>query len=321
MKPWPTFWSRADADADAPDGYPYALRVWGWSVSSMQEAAAVAAERLEQALAKVRSGTLGQSWGYYPRVPLREPVLAQVTSPDGALLCVVTRNRYGAEVLNTDRPLIADVDLPEQEETAAPSGRAGGLLGRLLGRSGPAQPVPPAQEGPSAAELGALERIAAFAATVPQWGVSVYRTAAGLRVIVTGGDLPPGAAASEEVLRALDSDPIYVTLCRTHQTYRARLTPKPWRCGHPALAVVWPLPRDADHQRWEDWVSRLHDGERSLRHVPAAVPHRATSHSGGPAGHRPARRGDPGHRVGDAAGLTHRAGTWYQQRRAMLLPA
>ena len=43
---------------------------------------------------------------------------------------VITRNRYGAEVLNTDAVLIADIDLPEPVRLPGQ-----GLLGRLFGRS------------------------------------------------------------------------------------------------------------------------------------------------------------------------------------------
>jgi hypothetical protein len=42
----------------------------------------------------------------------------------------VTRNRDGAEVLNTNRILIADIDLPELREPTT-----GGLLRRLFRRS------------------------------------------------------------------------------------------------------------------------------------------------------------------------------------------
>ena len=79
----------------------------------------VADERLAQALDRVaREGGLPTGHGYYPRMPLREPVLEEVDAASGALLGVVTRNRMGCEVLCTDLLFIADVDVPELEETA-----------------------------------------------------------------------------------------------------------------------------------------------------------------------------------------------------------
>ena len=58
----------------------------------------------------------------------------------------------------------------------------------------------------------------------PDLGVRTYRTAAGLRVIVTGlASGPPDLTA----LVDLGSDDLYVRLCGLHETSRARLTPKP----------------------------------------------------------------------------------------------
>ncbi|NLG22069.1 MAG: hypothetical protein GX555_11655 [Actinomycetales bacterium] len=248
MRPLPRFWTTARGRATDQDGRPLDLTIWGWSTASIAEAAAVAADRLAQTRERLAAGQRLQSWAYYPRMPLREETLAEITAPDGTLLAIVSRNRYGAEVLNTDLFLVADVDL-EEEPRSAESG--GGLLGRLFGR----KDRPPGL-GPSGAEQEALERVARFAAANPHLGVHTYRTAAGLRVLVTGGDLPPGTSAAEAVLQQLDSDPIYVKLCSTHQTYRARLTPKPWRCGQRALSEPWPYADERRAEAARRWLER-----------------------------------------------------------------
>lgn len=245
MRPVPRFWTAAEGSATDPEGLSYRLRLQGWSVSSLQDAAAVAAQRLEEALGRVRAGQpLGG--GYYPRLPLREEVLTDVLADDGTLLAVVTRNRYGAEVLNTDRVLVADVDLA----SPTPTGGGGGLLGRLLGRKAP-------EPDPAGGEAAAVDRVAALARSRPDLGVHLYRTAAGLRVLVTGGDLPPGSAAAEQILTDLESDPVYVLLCRTLETYRARLTPKPWRLGGvPVMPRSWPDRSEPGAVHHPEWVAR-----------------------------------------------------------------
>ena len=256
MRPVPKFWTTVEGEAVAPQGRRLRLRMWGWSTTSLAEAAAVAADRLGAAAAKVAGGQELAHWAYYPRMPLRELTLAQIISPDEALLAVITRNRYGVDVLNTDHLLIADVDLPQ--EPASPTWRApqrsssgGGWLSRLLGRTPGPEPAPQQPEPVPPAETEALQRIAGFASAHPELGVHTYRTAAGLRVLVTGGDLPPGTPAAEAVLEALASDPIYVRLCSSHLTYRARLTPKPWRVGHRPLTVSWPYAERAEEvQAW-----------------------------------------------------------------------
>lgn len=269
MRPIPRFWTTADDHVPGPHGLDLALRVWGWSTTSVADAAAVAADRLAQIRQKAAAGEDLASAKYYPRLPLREETLAEVTGPDGALLAVVTRNRYGAEVLNTDALLIADVDLPEGADPGSGGVvSGGGLLGRLFGRR---QEDRPAVPGP---EEAALQRIQAFADAHPDLGVHAYRTAAGLRVLVTGGDLPPGTAAAEQVLRDLESDPVYIQLCTTHQTYRARLTPKPWRCGHQAKTVTWPYAEGLVGQA-ERWLGRYHElssGYASTHHLSSVGP-------------------------------------------------
>ncbi|WP_159621433.1 hypothetical protein [Ruania rhizosphaerae] len=274
MKPLPRFWTDATGEVHSPDGKEFFLTLHGWSTSSLAEAAQVARRRLEEAAAAVRAGRELARGGYYPRVPLREEILTEVTGSDGELIAAITRNRYGAEVLNTDAVLIADVDLPSgrgirehrrprRDRTPRQGGRPAepkrGFFARLFGRRSTsdliATPAPhqhgtPSRTAPHTAPAGATGAGAAAVATIeavaarhPQWGFRTYRTAAGLRVIVTGSRLQPGSPEAEQLLRELDSDPLYVTLCATHETYRARLTPKPWRVGHRALTVTYPYER------------------------------------------------------------------------------
>lgn len=263
VKPLPRFWTDATGQARSPDGKEFFLTLYGWSTSSIAEAAQVARRRLEEATAAVRAGRELTRGAYYPRTPLREEILTEVTGEDGALIAAITRNRYGAEVLNTDAVLIADVDLPQPPDRNAPRERANrqagrrtepknGFFGRLFGRRSTAELIgasEPQQAGAASladpadvngAETAALATIEAVAGRHPQWGFRTYRTAGGLRVIVTGSRLMPGSPEAEQLLRELDSDPLYVTLCATHESYRARLTPKPWRVGHRALTVTYP---------------------------------------------------------------------------------
>ena len=49
----------------------------------------------------------------------------------------------------------------------------------------------------------------------------MYRTAAGLRVLVTGAAAPPSSDRARALLTELGADPLYVELCATHDSYRA----------------------------------------------------------------------------------------------------
>jgi hypothetical protein len=160
---------------------------------------------------------------------------------------IVTRNRYGAEVLNTDRVLIADVDLPELGRRPV-----WGMLRRLFWR-GPAEDAPLA-EPPSVVER--LATLETWARANPGLGVIVYRTASGLRVFVTGVDDPTSSALGQRILTELGADPIYRELCRVHGTFRARLTPKPWRLPNMmAPRGSWPYPDEAAERRFQAWLA------------------------------------------------------------------
>lgn len=292
------------------------ISVWGWSAESDADAERVGRQRLVDTLARLeREGRLAPGHGYYPRTPLREPVLEEVGGTGERRIGVHTRNRMGCEVLNTDVLLIADVDVPNLADevpaaTRHAAGRRatgrrgsaglGGFLRRVvLGRPDPTpvapsghdaagldEPAgaPPASgtgyqayppdlqdetrvaatgpERPSVAECLAAEPVWEFARRHPDLGVRVYRTAAGLRVLVTGADAPPASERARQLLTELGSDPLYVELCTTHRSYRARLTPKPFRIGLPALGVRWPCAGEREERRWLRWVDRYDTAAR-----------------------------------------------------------
>jgi hypothetical protein len=246
----PRFWVVVEGSGLGPRGERLFRRAWGWSMSSVAEARAVASEQLRNALASIRTGT--RVGGYYPRAPLREPILDELIV-DGEQALVVTRNRYGAEVLNTDRILIADIDVPELQR------RAGGdVLRRLLRR-------PPDQEQTAepAAVVKRLATLASWADANPGLGVSTYRTASGLRVFVTGVVAPAASAQGQDILTELGADPIYRELCRAHGTFRARLTPKPWRL--PRMRGPhgrWPYEEGRAERRFQQWLTEYEAAAR-----------------------------------------------------------
>jgi hypothetical protein len=183
----------------------------------------------------------------YGCMPLREEVLNQVETADGRLLGVVTRNGYGSAVLNTERVMFVDIDFPEHADDAGKS-----LFKGLFGRK---QKSP--EEEKEERARAAVDR---FMAANPSWGMRLYRTFAGLRAIVTHDVMDPQSMAALDVLKQLGSDPLYVKLCKAQECFRARLTPKPWRCGcipnplrHPitdAKLLVW-------YERWKkDYETR-----------------------------------------------------------------
>ena len=124
-------------------------------------------------------------------------------------------------------------------------------------------------------ERRACEPVWAFAQRHPGLGVRVYRTAAGLRVIVTGAQAPPMGERARALRAALGSDRRYVELCATHDSYRARLTPKPFRSDFSAPSWRWPFADERAPLGHEEWLAeyrRRPDGDAVCRLVSASGP-------------------------------------------------
>src|SRR5208283_806449 len=86
-----------------------------------------------------------------------------------------------------------------------------------------------------------LADLTAWVAGHPEeaWSFRVYRTACGVRIMMTHR---PGAvdATFDEICNALGVDPLYEALCHTQGLFRARLSPKPTRIGFQAMNLEWP---------------------------------------------------------------------------------
>ena len=288
----PRFWSRADSQATTPDGKRIEFHLWRGARGSLAEAEAAAAEAARRMAARISQGQGFPERYTYGDRPLREEVVRELPAgagaegPDAAL----TRNSYGALVLNAARVFFIDVDHgtggedePAAREQAGSPGGAPDLWGmaeKLLGkqttdavppqvrsvlkgifggsRSEPAAPAPtppPAapQGGRGAASIATLRQ---WLTSHPDWRVRVYRTHSGLRYLVTHALFGPNEADAQQTMRALGADPQYIQLCSAQKSFRARLTPKPWRIGMETPPVRFPYESPADERAMRDWEAR-----------------------------------------------------------------
>lgn len=268
MQPIPRHWAIASRHFTGPDGREYDLHINGSSHESESEALRDAQQRLERLIAAGGPYSwTGARNEYYPGRRQREELLEELHSADGALIAAVTRTRYGAAVLNTDALLISDIDLPALPlvpfRSAAPR-----LLNRLLGRAPRESQVDPEELGlpglGARAEIHAELRavIAGFIARHPELGVRTYRTRNGFRLLVTGSGAGPASERAQELMQEVRTDRLYMRLCRVHDTYRARLTPKPWRIDVDRFESLGT--RTATAPEHQDWVRRYRDASAQV---------------------------------------------------------
>ena len=83
--------------------------------------------------------------------------------------------------------------------------------------------------------------------------VRVYETAAGYRLLITNTPFKPDSAEATALLTEFGSDPLYIRLCGLQESFRARLTPKPWRCHLPSPPGSFPFETTVEQDRYRRW--------------------------------------------------------------------
>jgi len=212
----PKYWMRREGDIQRPDGRPLRLFAWGWSDTSAREAEGRAGDRFRSLQQRVTQG-LELPRGYgYGSRPVREQILEEISGPGDRPDAILTRNSYGSVVLNAARAMFVDVD--------AQDAALDRLRDALRGSGG-----------------------ATF---------RVYRTAAGFRLLATDRVFAPASSDAESVMRATGADPAFVQLCRVQESFRARLTPKPWRVGEKPPPGQFPRDGRDQEAAFNAWLER-----------------------------------------------------------------
>lgn len=217
------------------EGKPQEITCYGGSNVSIEDARRVAREKAEKIQRKIAGER--QLFEEY-EVEIREEVLKVID--DGA---VITRNRYGAQVLNIEKLMILDIDKP-----IAAKGLGGLFAKRKDKRSRKAE---------------IFEMVRKLATTkYSQYGFRIYETYQGARVIVLGRDFDTRDDATKKMMDEFNCDPLYTMLCIKQGCYRARLTPKPHRMRMQKYKVQFP--REANDVQFEQWLAKYESASRSF---------------------------------------------------------
>lgn len=231
----PRCWKLVEGNFPDRAGGTFRLSAWG---CGEDEAAAEedGRERLERVAASLNACKVPEQWYGYPDRPVREEILQTFEGPSSAPespVAVVTRNGYGALILNTARMLFLDIDWEP------------GLGQTIRGWLG--------QASPEQTKLAQLQHLLSAQGNAT---FRIYRTAAGFRVIGLGREYDPAGREAEELMIATGTDQQFRRLCTVQKCFRARLTPKPWRCGVPRPWVHFPYRDEAAEQEMRSWISR-----------------------------------------------------------------
>ncbi len=195
----------------------------------------MAPQELREVLAALAVEEKGEDYA----VEIFEPTLERLTEHS-----IVTRNRYGAEVLNTTELCFVDVD-------AVPRS-LWDTLAAIFG----------AQKRSSEQRLMAdLQRLCASS---PGLSARLYRTAGGWRVILAGEGVYAGSPQLAQLYTRLHADELYVHLCKKQGCWRARLTPKPSRLGCRPGRYPRRSSADSPAEGEAEWLARYAEGSAGV---------------------------------------------------------
>lgn len=235
------FWTKAEHPATDNVG-GFKIECWGFSNESLEDAFQVAERRVAAVAGAIVDGKFNAAGYYEGERPFREEIIEEFTD-DGRQVAIISRNNYGVLVLNTPIVFFADVDKP-----------AGSAIKSFLG-------LFKNKTGEPSFEQQLVEKIETLCRQDASLGLRLYRTTNGYRILITSRQIPANEASSNDLLKTLGSDRLYVSLCKTQDCYRARLTPKPWRCNFHGPPTKFPFRSAAEGQEFRDWL-REYDSAR-----------------------------------------------------------
>lgn len=163
---------------------------------------------------------------------------------------IITRNRYGALVLNSEDHAFLDIDFDTYLPTPGLIQKFLELIGRCPRRT---------------PEERLLERLRQrINDRFPYKSFRLYRTFKGFRLVTPA----PAEACSNlmaETMAFFLCDPLYMTLCAKQNCFRARLTPKPRRMKmKTALKFTFPYPEEQNSERL-DWLNSYEQTAEKFR--------------------------------------------------------
>lgn len=275
----PRYWSESKTKK-VFDGRHFTIKRFGWSDISEHEAKNHADARLEEAVNTLETeGDVRRIDHKIPYngaegIPIREEVISKHQD------VVISRNSYGALCLNTPDVLFADIDFAYEAASkinviafilllicAVFTGLffkswlalflgaiAAAIFSSTLANS--IHRMILALNG--GYERKALDRIKKVSQDNPELHFRIYRTPLGFRVLLMNDTYCPTSDSALELLEDLQSDRIYIQMCKNQNCFRARVSPKPWRIGIERLKPqpgVWPI-KEERMEEYRDWVDK-----------------------------------------------------------------
>ncbi len=223
---------------------PLPVTCFGGSNESMASAEAAAKEKIQIVIDRIKGQRRSESY----EVEIREELIEKIDSKNA-----ITRNRYGALVLNSEDTVFIDIDRPKM-----------GIFGWFRKLSKQARKDKIFKQIENTAALKAFSDLS----------IRVYETPNGYRLIIANQNLLPTDPLVQRLFKKFNCDPIYATLCRKQNCFRARLTPKPYNMKHKKIQVKFPreTSEEATFNQWLQSYNNAAAGFAGCRYIRSIGP-------------------------------------------------
>ena len=114
----PPYWSKAQHPVENSNGRTDSVSACGWSFSSLEDAKAQASLRAKRIFDIVSRGQKPDTYDYCDR-PVKEEIIREILD-EKEQIALITRNRYGALVLNSAKVLFADIAIDGEHFVVVP---------------------------------------------------------------------------------------------------------------------------------------------------------------------------------------------------------
>ena len=227
------YWQKIDLPVDKSIFGRGEISVWGGSNDSPESARVSAENRAGKFKKYIANGFDKRSEYEYWTGFIKEEIVEEIKSDEGNVLAILTRNSYGATILNSEMVLFGDIDIKES-----------GFIGRILESLGKRKKD----------KSFCINKIESYQKENSELSIKVYETFAGLRFVVTNRTFSPDESLTKSMFASLGVDPLYMRLCKQQTCFRARLTPKPWRIGVDRPGSRFPRKDGKEQVGFERWL-------------------------------------------------------------------
>ena len=222
------YWTSITAEI-VVHGSPCEVVCYGGSNESMADAEVEAKKKVKIMEAKL-NGDSSSLESY--TVEIKEELINSIDERN-----VITRNRYGALVLNSENTIFLDIDYPRTTFLSS-------LFGLFSAKPKTTNEIK---------KILFNQVVEVAENSFSQLSFRIYETKRGYRVVAIGENVGPNTELARELFKRFNCDYLYTQLCYKQDCYRARLSPKPGYIRYKALKVKFP--RSDDEQRvFGDWL-------------------------------------------------------------------